>query len=307
MGVNLQVLAMQSVPRLAKKLGVKVSFPERALSVPLTPNEFRRLLDECERIIDSFFEQFKISWWDVYVNSDIGLERMAIAREMQLRDHDVVLDIGCGRGYFSVAAAKSSQIVVGVDLMDGVERPGWWRNFNTCMNELNLRQRVSAVKSDAEHLPVRSSSFTVVTAVHSIRNFSSYLSVEVALKEMKRVAVKGGRVIIVENLPVARTKAQESHLLMFKCKMKCTGGELNYPSEVRVTEMFEKAGFKRIKIKRLNYNWSATPPLFCIDNHLASLTESEREKAKEEYDEAAGMIRRWGEVSPLTLFAEGTK
>jgi len=307
MGVNLQLLAMQSVPRLAKKLGAKVSFPERAMSVPATPDEFKRLLDECGRIIDSFFKQFKISWWDVYVNSDIGLERMAIAQEMQLRDHDVVLDVGCGRGYFSVAAAKSSRVVVGVDSMDGVERPGWWRNFNTCMNELNLCERVSAVKSDAEHLPLRSSSFNVVAAVHSIRNFPSYLSVETALKEMKRVAVKGGRVIIAENLPVAQTKAQESHLLMFNCKVKYTSGELNYPSEARVAEMFEKTGFKIIKIKRLSYNWSATPPLFCIDNQLTSLTESEREKAKKEYDEAAGKIRKWGEVSPPTLFAEGTK
>lgn len=55
MGVNLQVLVMQSVPRLAKKLGAKVSFPESALSVPLTPDEFRRILDKCGRIIDSFF------------------------------------------------------------------------------------------------------------------------------------------------------------------------------------------------------------------------------------------------------------
>jgi len=278
MGVNLRILGMQSVPRLAKKLGAEVNFPANALSVPMPPGEFRRLLDDCGRIIDSFFGQFRISWWDVYVNSDIGLERMAIAQEMQLRDHDVVLDVGCGRGYFSVAAAKSSRIVVGVDLMDGVERPGWWRNFNTCMNELDLCNRVSGVRLDAGHLPFRSSSFSVVAAVHSIRNFPSYLSVETALKEMKRVAVKGGRVIVVESLPVALTKAQESHLLMFKCKVKYTSGELNYPSEAKVTEMFKKTGFKTIKTKRLNYNWSATPPLFCIDDHPASLKESEREK-----------------------------
>lgn len=307
MGVNLQVLGMQSVPRLAKKLGVRLSFPARALSVPLPPDDFRRLLDDCGRILDSFFKQFKVSWGDVYINSDIGLERMAIAQEMQLCSHDSVLDIGCGRGYFSIAAAKSSQTVVGIDLMDGVERPSWWRNFNTCMNELNLCDRVSGVKSDAERLPFRSSSFTVAAAVHSIRNFRSYCSVKAALKEMKRVVAKGGRVIIVESLPVARTKAQESHLLMFKCKTKYTLGELDYLPEEKVAEMFQKTGFQRINIKRLDYNWSATPPLFCIDNHLTSLPESEREKAKEEYNEAASMIRKWGEVSPPALFAEGTK
>lgn len=307
MGVNLQVLGMQSVPRLAKKLGAGVSFPSGALSVPLHPDDFKRLYDDCGRILDSFFKQFKVSWWDVYINSDIGLERMAVAQEMQLRSHDVLLDVGCGRGYFSISAAKSSQVVVGADLMDGVERPGWWRNFNTCMNELNLCDRVSGVKCDAEHLPFRSSSFTVAAAVHSIRNFPSYCSIEAALKEMKRVVAKGGRVIVVENLPVARTKAQESHLLMFKCKAKYTSGELNYLPEEKLAEMFQKTGFQRIKTKRLNYNWSATPPLFCIEDYLSSLPESKREKANEEYNTATGMIRKWGEVSPPALFAEGTK
>jgi len=191
--------------------------------------------------------------------------------------------------------------------MDGVERPGWWRNFRTCMKELNLSNRVSGVRSDAGHLPLRSSSFSVVAAVYSIRNFPSYLDVETALKQMKRVASKGGRVIIVENLPVALTKAQESHLSMFKCKVKYTSGELDYPSEERMTTMFKKTGFKRITTKTLNHDWSATPPLFCIDDHLASLKESEKEKAKEEYDEATDMIRKWGEASPPILFAEGTK
>jgi hypothetical protein len=63
MGVNLQLLGMQSVSRLAKKLGADISFPSQALSVPMPRDDFRRLLDDCGKIIDSFFEQFKISWW----------------------------------------------------------------------------------------------------------------------------------------------------------------------------------------------------------------------------------------------------
>jgi len=307
MGINLQLLGMQSIPHLAKKLGVGTSFPEHALSVPLSQSEFKRFFDECGSILDSFFTQFGASWWDVYANSDIGLERMAVAKEMQLDGRDVVLDVGCGRGYFSIAAAESSRVVASVDLMNGAERPGWWRNFNVCMDELNLRDKVSGVKSDAQHLPFKSSSFTVVAAVHSIRNFPSYHSMEVALREMKRVAAEGGRVIIAESLPVALTKAQLSHLKMFECKAKYTPGELKYLPEEKVAEMFHKTEFKTIKIRRLDYNWSATPPLFCIDNYLPSLSKTERKKAEEEYNEAVAMIRKWGEASPPALLAEGTK
>jgi cyclopropane fatty-acyl-phospholipid synthase-like methyltransferase len=92
-----------------------------------------------------FFEKFGISWWDVYLNSDIGMERVALAREMLLDADDVILDVGCGRGYFSIAAAKFSKFVVGVDLMDGEGRHGWWRNFRASIHELNLQGKVVEV------------------------------------------------------------------------------------------------------------------------------------------------------------------
>jgi len=47
----------------------------------------------------------------------------------------------------------------------------------------------------------------VVEKLHSIRNFPNKQSIERAISEMKRVVVEGGSVIVVENLPIARTKA----------------------------------------------------------------------------------------------------
>jgi 16S rRNA G1207 methylase RsmC len=40
------------------------------------------------------------------------MERLALVQEMQLDKRDIVLDVGCGRGYFTIAAAKFSGMVL---------------------------------------------------------------------------------------------------------------------------------------------------------------------------------------------------
>jgi len=306
MGVNLQILGMQSIPRLAEKLEVEVKFPTQAFTMSLNVG-FKKLFEDCGRILNFLIEEYKMSWWDVYRNSDIGLERIALAQEMQLDKGDIVLDVGCGRGYFSIAAARLSKLVVGVDLMNGHGRRGWWSNFTECMRELNLANRVMGVKSDAKNLPFKSGSFTLTASVHAIRNFADYQSIEASIEEMKRIVAKGGNVIVVESLPVARNKAQEAHLEMFKCKVKYAWGELDFPTKENIVRMFQKVGFKDVEVKELDYNWSVAPPVFCINHYLPSLPNSERKKAKKAYDKAVNMISKWGEVSPPTLLVRARK
>jgi len=308
MGIDLQLLGIKAIQRLANRFGVQVKFPKECMMFGMSPERFQKIVEDDGKILNRFFEEFKASWWDVYRNSDVGMERMALAQEMRLQNHDVVLDVGCGRGYFSIAAAKVSKFVVGLDLMNGLGRHGWWRNFRISMHELDLSNKVLGVKSDARRIPFKKSSFTVATAVHSIRNFQNKTCIEIALEEMKRVVVKGGNVVIVESLPMARTKAQEAHLLMFKCKVKYTTGELDYLPKEELVEMFKNIGFKKIEAKELNYNLSAAPPLFCLDRYLSSsLKESERKEAKEAYDKAIDMIKKWGEASPPAILVNGTK
>jgi len=304
--VNLQLLGIQAIPRLARKLGVQTEFPRWPTFFGISPTDFQKTLSEAERIVKQFFKDFKVSWWDIYFNSDIGIERTALAMEMKLRKDDVVLDVGCGRGYFTIAAAKNVKFVVGLDLMNGYDRQEWWKNFKTTMQELNLLEKVQGIRSDARQFPFEEVSFTVVAAVHSIRNFPNKQSIERAISEMRRLVVEGGSVIVVENLPIARTKAQEARLKMFKCKVKYSSGELYYFSKRELLEMFRKAGFRNedIEIKILDYNLSATPPLFSLDTSL--LSEEKRERAQKEYYEAVEMIRKWGETSPPTILIKAT-
>jgi cyclopropane fatty-acyl-phospholipid synthase-like methyltransferase len=188
MGTNLELLGLQAIRRLAKKFNLKIHFPTWTDLFGISPENFRMVCDKCRVLLMDLFENNNISWWDVYLNSDIGKERLMLAREIGLKEDDTVLDVGCGRGYFSIAAAKYSKRVVGLDFMDGFGRKGLWRNFKECIKELHLTRKVYGLRADAKFIPCKDSSFSVVAAIHSIRNFPDKQSIEVAISEMKRVA-----------------------------------------------------------------------------------------------------------------------
>jgi hypothetical protein len=152
MCVNLQLLGIQAIPRLAEKFRVHVEFPKEKFLFGLLPEDFQKVFKDSGDILDRFLHEFGASWWEVYNNSDIGMERIALAEEMQLEKNDVILDVGCGRGYFSIAAAKLSKFTVGLDLMNGFGRQGWWKNFRILMQELNLSDKASGVRSDASNI-----------------------------------------------------------------------------------------------------------------------------------------------------------
>lgn len=306
MGDNLQLLGITAIPRLAKKYGVNVEFPAPRDLYGLAPEDFGKVIEDAGRILSTFFE-LGASWWDVYMASDIGMERMALTVEMRLHDCDLVLDVGCGRGYFTIATANFAEHVVSLDVMNDYGRHGWWKNFATSTDEVGLSDRITGVRADVRCLPFGESSFDGAVAVHSIRNFQDRATIEMAIGEMKRVVVEGGNVIIAESLPVARNKAQEAHLEMFECKARYSTGELRYLKRDELMGIFENAGFKEIEARELDCNLSAAPPLFCIDRHLSPLAEMERREAKDAYRKAINLIREYGEISPPTILVMATK
>ncbi len=306
MGVNLQLLGLQAIPRLAKKFNVKLEgFMALSDLYGRTPEGFQAAYKDCGKILNRFFEEFHVSWWDVYLNSDIGMERMALAKEIGLKEGDVVLDVGCGRGYFTIAAAKLVKEVVGLDIMDGGGRYGWWSNFKEAIVELKLTDKVSGLKADAQSVPLKDCSVDKAVAVHSIRNFQDERAIQNAMREMNRVISKDGEMVIVESIPIARNKAQEAHLALYRCKCKYSSGDLFYFTQEELLEMLEKAGLRGADSKVIDYNLSATPPIFYLN---ASLLKEERIKdAQMEYDKAIDLIKRHGEVSPPAVIIRVSK
>lgn len=306
MGINLQLLGLQAVPRLAEKFDVELNGFSGFIDLYGTsPEEFRKAYEKCGKILKYLFKEFNVSWWDVYLNSDIGMERMGLAREMGLEKSDIVLDVGCGRAYFTVAAARCSTRVIGLDAMDGMSRRSWWKNFKESIYELKLARKIQGLKAHAQSIPSKDYSIDKAVAVHCIRNFRNQQIIQNALREMNRVLSKEGEMIIVENIPIAGNKAQEAHLAMYKCKCNYSSGDVYYFSKEELLRMFRNVGLRETHVEVVDYDLSATPPIFYLDT--SRLINEQIEKAQKKYIEAVDMIKKHGETSPPALIIKAAK
>ena len=55
MSVNLQLLGIQAIPRLAKKLSVQIEFPRWSTFFETSSTDFQKILSEAGRIVKQFF------------------------------------------------------------------------------------------------------------------------------------------------------------------------------------------------------------------------------------------------------------
>jgi len=295
-------VVVQAVPRLSKKHGLSVVLPNEKSLYGQSLEGFISTFGRFEAALRQLFEEFGVTWRDVYSNSDVGEERLRLAEILSMNSNDIVLDVGCGRGFFTVAAAGHAKAVVGLDLMNGLGRVGWWKRFRGTMGEFNLNRKVIGVRASAADMPFKDEAFSVVACVHAMRNFSDVETIQKGFSEMKRVTKKAGHMFVVETLPTARNQAQEAHLRMFQCKVKYARGELPYLTEEQITALLQKAGLRRLECKVLDFNLSVAPPFFFLNT--STLPLAQRKEAEEEYNGAVEAIRRWGEASPPTLLVE---
>ena len=243
-----------------------------------------------------------ITWREVYEASDVGRERMALIEKIGSTQEDLILDVGCGKGFTTAALAFDSSMVCGLDMMNGYGRRGWWDNFRMEMASLRLHDKASGVRGSAVEIPYRDGGFTLTVSAHALRNFESRSTIVAALREMGRVTRRGGRVAVAENLPVANSKAQEAHLRYFEVKTRVVKMDSSYGSEDELVGMFEEAGLEVARREVLDFDLSATPPFFVLD--VEKVPPEERTAIVGEHNLACEMIREHGEASPPVLLLE---
>ncbi len=115
---------------------------------------------------------------------------------------ELVLDIGCGRGLATIAAARRlcSGYVVGIDL---------WRNADLSGNSpvaaaanaeaMGVASRVSFKTADATALPFPDASFDVVVSMTVLHHLSAPLRAK-AVREAMRVLGPGGSLLVFDIL-----------------------------------------------------------------------------------------------------------
>lgn len=119
------------------------------------------------------------------------LWRNTLVKMMKKDQPKLVLDVATGTGDLAVAVQKGTGAeVVGLDLSQkmldvGIEK----------IKKLNLADKISMQKGDAENLPFEDNKFDAVSVAFGVRNFEH---LEIGLSELRRVVKENKSVYILE-------------------------------------------------------------------------------------------------------------
>lgn len=175
--------------------------------------------------------------------------------------HDVVLDIACGTGDFSIELAqKGIEKVIGVDISEGMMKIGMEK-----VKALGLEDKISMHVDDSESLSLEDNSIDAVTVAFGVRNFEH---LQIGLNEMNRVIRPGGTVNVLElsvpSNPVLLWcyKIYFLHVLPFFGGLVSGNKEaykylptsvMNFPKPNVFMSMLETAGFKEVKQRAFTF------------------------------------------------------
>jgi len=117
------------------------------------------------------------------------------------RGDENVLDVGCGRGLFLIAAAKRLKTgkATGVDIWRSEDLSG--NTAEATMNNVKaegLANRIKIENTDARKLPFGANSFDVVVSSLAIHNIDGSAERAKALREIARVLKPGGYLAILD-------------------------------------------------------------------------------------------------------------
>jgi SAM-dependent methyltransferase len=121
--------------------------------------------------------------------------------ELRLRPDDVVLDVGCGRGFVLLAAAKRlpEGKAVGIDIWNASDQSGNSRDA-TMRNAAaeGVSDRVEIVNADARRMPFGDRTFRAVVSSLALHNIAARSERQKAIEEIVRVAGPKSRIALLD-------------------------------------------------------------------------------------------------------------
>ncbi|MGD0449533.1 MAG: class I SAM-dependent methyltransferase [Candidatus Bathyarchaeia archaeon] len=114
-----------------------------------------------------------------------------LIEKLAVNSTDVVVDFGCGPGYYTIELAKKARKMVAVDLSSEMLKKAQRKA------EKAGAKNIEFLQSDGKSLQLESSSVDIillVTVYHEVDES------EIVLKEFSRVLKQDGKLVIVENI-----------------------------------------------------------------------------------------------------------
>jgi len=140
----------------------------------------------------------------LYWSSRLGKPREIdnVLRQIPWGGSETIVDVGCGRGMMTIAAAKRlvDGTAVGVDLWRKRDLTGNNpRSVSTNAVAEGVNDKVTAIKSDARFLPFEDESVDVSMSSMMIHLIGRRTERTKALDELIRITKPGGRIAIVDS------------------------------------------------------------------------------------------------------------
>lgn len=179
--------------------------------------------------------------------------RRATQRALELRAGERVLDVGAGTGASTVHFIDEGAYAVGVDISLGMLAAGRL-----------ARPAVPLLAGDALALPFRDAAFDAVTISFALRNV---VDPRAALRELRRIARPGGRLVVCE-FSVPTNAAFRTVYLSYLVRALPTVARLvssnpvayeylaesiqDWPDQPRLTGWLTEAGWERVRWRNLS-------------------------------------------------------
>lgn len=145
---------------------------------------------EVEDMFDNIAPKYDLLNHVLSMKIDV-LWRNTLVKWMNEDAPKLVLDVATGTGDLAIAVQKGTGAeVVGLDLSQQMLNVGIDK-----IKKLNLDQKISMQKGDAENLPFEDNKFDAVSVAFGVRNFEN---LEKGLAELRRVVKENSSVYILE-------------------------------------------------------------------------------------------------------------
>ena len=145
---------------------------------------------EVEDMFDNIAPKYDLLNHVLSMKIDV-LWRNTLVKWMNKDAPKIVLDVATGTGDLAIAVQKGTGAeVVGLDLSQQMLNVGIDK-----IKKLNLAQKISMQKGDAENLPFEDNKFDAVSVAFGVRNFEN---LEKGLAELRRVVKENSSVYILE-------------------------------------------------------------------------------------------------------------
>lgn len=192
------------------------------------------------------------------------LWRNQTMKHMHLKPDDIVLDLCCGTGDWSIQIAEGNRQVdvVGLDFSENMLAVAKTRTAHI--------DNISLTQGDATNLEFPDNAFDYVTIGFGLRNLPDY---EQGLAEMYRVLKPGGTLVVLETSQPENTLVRSVFNLYFANIMPKLGGLLvnkeeeykwlyestrDFPSKSKLSAMMTETGFTFVKCLSHAFGSAAT-------------------------------------------------